>query len=168
MKIKIILIILIMLHIYLKFPCEGKENFQNLRGWNVVNMNMTADEVKKSLQRASVSFQENMFSKTGDIYFTLDKKGWEGTIYFNEKNRVNQILFQSPFIKKEGDVKKIVNTFTDKYGNPHEIKEFPVSDEGRKDTSFIWKNNFNTMELTVAYYRNEKEWVLWETYRPVR
>ncbi|MEQ8189053.1 MAG: hypothetical protein ABRQ39_13865 [Candidatus Eremiobacterota bacterium] len=168
MKIKIILIILIMLHICLNFPCESKENFQNLRGWNVVKMDMTADEVKKSLKGASVSFEENMFSKTGDIYFTLDKNGWEGTIYFNEKNRVNQILFQSPFIKNEGDVKKIVDTFTDKYGNPYEIKEIPLSDEGRKDICYIWKNNFITMELTTAYYSNEKEWVLWETYRPAR
>jgi len=168
MKIKIMLIILIMLHIYLKFPCESKEKFQNLRGWNVVNMNMTADEVKKSLKGASVSFEENMFSKTGDVYFTLNRDGWEGTIYFNEKNRVNQILFQSPSLKNEGDVKKIVDTFTDKYGKPDEIKEIPLSDEGRKDVCYIWKNDFIMVELTVAYYCNEKEWVLWETYRPAR
>lgn len=157
-----------MLHIYLKSPCEGKEKFQNLRGWNVVKMDMTADEVKKSLKGASVSFEENMFSKTGDIYFTLDKNGWEGTIYFNEKNRVNQILFQSPFIKNEGEVKKIIDSFTVMFGQSHEIKEFPVSDEGRKDTSYIWKNDSIMVELTVAYYRNEKEWVLWEIYRPAR
>ncbi len=168
MKIKIILIILIMLHICLNFPCESKENFQNLRGWNIVKMDMTADEVKKSLKGASISFEENMFFKTGDIYFTLNRDGWDGTIYFNEKNRVNQILFQSPFIKKEGDVKKIIDSFTTLFGKSHETKEFPVSDEGRKDTSYIWKNNFITIELTVAYYSNEKEWVLWETYRPAR
>lgn len=167
-KIKIILITLLMLHIYLKFPCESKENFQNLRGWNVVNMNMTVDEVKKSLKGASVSFEENMFHKTGDLYFTLNRNGWEGTIYFNEKNRVNRILFQSPYIKNEGDVKIIINSFTDKYGKPHETKDIPLSDEGRKDTYYIWKNDFIMVELTVAYYSNEKEWILWEGYNPVK
>ncbi|HPZ08560.1 MAG TPA: hypothetical protein PL110_10640 [Candidatus Eremiobacteraeota bacterium] len=166
--IKYIILIFVILNIILNSPCNSKENFEAFRGWNVVKMNMTVEEVKKALKEASISFEEKMFHKTGNIYLTLDKKGWKGTIYFDEKNRVNQILFQSPYIKSEKEVKKIRDSFIAQYGSPHETKEIPLSDDGRRDIYYIWKNKFIMLELTVTYYNNEKEWILWECYNPVK
>jgi hypothetical protein len=142
-------------------------NFKDVKGWNMLKINMKADEARQALKKASVTFEEKTFYKEGKIYFKLKNGKWDGTVYFNEENNISQILFQSEIFKNKTEALAVLEEFKKKYGPPEEVKTV-VSDENRDDITCKWKNDTVTLVLTLAYYNNEKHWIIWENYSPAK
>jgi len=148
------------------------EDFQTVKGWTVLHMNMTAEEAKDALNKAGIAFEEEMFEKEGLIYFTLTRDdGYEGTIYFEfteeGKDIINQILFQSPYLQSEAEGEEALKVMEEKYGPPVKTEEYTYSDGTSTSSVYYWENENTVLTICITHYIQEDNWVVWEEYVPV-
>jgi len=148
------------------------EDFQAVKGWTVLDMHMTAEEAKDALNKAGIAFEEEMFEKEGLIYFTLTRDdGYEGTIYFefteDGKDIINQILFQSPYLKSEAEAEEALKAMEEKYGNPLKTENYSYSDGTSTSSVYCWENENTLLTIDITHYIQEDNWVVWEKYTPL-
>lgn len=145
---------------------ERQSTFEAVKGWGVLRWEQKLKEARESLKKTGVPFEEKQMHKDGTTVFLLNREGWEGTVYFDEKNRMTQILFQSPYFKRESEANAAVKKFEKQFGVAQETKNQTYSDGERTDTFYIWKNRSTLVTLTKAHYLKKKQWVVWENYTP--
>lgn len=145
---------------------QGSALFESIKGWGVLRLGEKIKRADSALKKAGISFEEKRMHKDGTTVFILNRGGWEGTVYFDEKDRMTQILFQSPYFKHASEAEAAVKKIEDQFGPAHEAKTQTDSDGMRADTSFTWKNSATILTITKAHYLKKKQWIVWESYAP--
>lgn len=148
----------------LVFPAQAE--FKSIHGWGVLHWEQGVKAASEALKKANIPFEKKLMHKDGTTVFILKRENWEGTVYFDEKGRMTQILFQSPYFKHESEAQASIKKVEDQFGPADEVRNQPYHDSLRRDTFYLWKNSSTLLILTKAHYLQKKQWVVWENYEP--
>lgn len=147
-------------------PPSPQATFRQVAGWQMLRWEMRLPAARQALKAAGVPFRERPMHKDGTTHLLLDSGGWAGVVYFDQDERMVQILFQSPYLKTEPAARDALARLEQLYGPAAERRRQRYRDEQRLDEFHVWRNAATVLTVTLARYLARDEWVVWEAYTP--
>ncbi|MBI3924534.1 MAG: hypothetical protein HY319_03255 [Armatimonadetes bacterium] len=134
-------------------------------GWGPLWMGLPVDQARQALAREEIPFEEKRLHKDGMLLLCFSRGEWKGTVYFDEAEKISQILFQSPDYPDLAQAGQRLKELEKQHGRSHDVDLDAYSDETRHDQDYHWYFSGCTLKLNIARY--DDHYVVWEKYSPV-
>jgi hypothetical protein len=153
-------------------------DFASATGWAEIRPDMKLAEARAALDRMHIKYGQRMRGKPPHWLMLTRDDGWHGTLYLDDEDRINDILFTSSHERASytrAEAEQLMAGYRARFGPPQATRRVDGKDGG-KDGDFVeiihtWANDHVVLEVTMhesPHVPDDKKWLLSEAWMSLR
>lgn len=149
-------------------------DFASATGWAEIRPDMKLAEARAALDRMHIKYEQRMRGKPPHWLMLTRDDGWQGTLYLDDEDRIDDILFTSSHERpsyKRAEAEQLVAGYRARFGPPQATRRIDGKDGDFVEIIHTWANDHVVLEVTMhgsPQVPDDKKWSLFEAWMSLR